>query len=73
MWLLYNSVHSKSGMIYGWLFIRGQGSLRLFWGMHREALKCMFAVVTEEGSCAPEIFYIYFYVFIRFYPKVEIC
>ena len=24
------------------------------------------AVVTEEGSCAPEIFYIYFYVFFYF-------
>ena len=30
------------------------------------------AVVTEEGSCAPEIFHIYFYGFILFYLKVEI-
>ena len=30
------------------------------------------AIVTEEDSCAPEIFYIDFQVFIWFYLKVEI-
>ena len=53
------------------MFSSERGLLKL--GVKILILTFIRAIVTEEGSCAPEISYVCSIVFIIFYLKEEIC